>query len=69
MDYNEDDVVEVDESGQLAIPIITGITALLASKYENEYGGNITDKELFTLLKSNTKDLVIKGNDEKYGGL
>lgn len=57
MDYNKDDIIEVDDSGQLATPIISGIAALIISKYENEYGRNLTDKELFKLLKSTTKDL------------
>ena len=36
---------------------IVRLTEERIAKYENEYGRNLTDKELFKLLKSTTKDL------------
>jgi major intracellular serine protease len=51
----------------MSTPIVSGIGALLASKYKATFNEDITEDYLWKSLKINTKDLGIKGVDREYG--
>lgn len=46
-----------DDKEQIATPIVTGIMVLLTSEYNVKHKKDITEKELYKILKHNTKDL------------
>lgn len=51
----------------MATPIVSGIAALISSKYKQVFNEYITEDYLWRSLKLNTKDLGIKGADREYG--
>lgn len=51
----------------MSTPIVSGIAALIASKYKVTFGEYIIEDYLWKSLKLNTKDLGIKGADREYG--
>ncbi len=51
----------------MSTAIISGIAALISSKYIQVFNESITEDYLYRSLKLNTKDLGIKGTDMKYG--
>lgn len=51
----------------MSTPIVSGIAALLASKFKNQRGEYITERKLYESLKLNTKDIGVKGVDKLYG--
>ncbi|MGI6227160.1 MAG: S8 family peptidase, partial [Peptococcales bacterium] len=51
----------------MSTPIVSGIGALIASKYKVTFNEFITEDYLWKSLKLNTKDLGIKGADREYG--
>lgn len=51
----------------MSTPIVSGIAALIASKYRATFNEYITEDYLWKSLKLNTKDLGIKGADREYG--
>lgn len=51
----------------MSTPIVSGIAALLASKYKNQRGKDIIERKLYESVKLNTKDIGIKGVDKLYG--
>lgn len=69
------DVISADYRGgyvamsgtSMSTPIVSGIAALLASKFYNVHNEHITERRLYEALKMNTKDLGIKGVDRIFG--
>jgi len=51
----------------MSTPLVSGIGALIASKYKLTFKENITEDYLWRSIKFNTKDLGIKGVDREYG--
>jgi len=51
----------------MSAPMVSGVAALLASKYKITFNEYITEDYLWKSLKINTKDLGIKGADREYG--
>jgi major intracellular serine protease len=51
----------------MSAPLVSGIAALIASKYKQVFSEDINEDYLWKSLKLNTKDLGIKGADRKYG--
>lgn len=51
----------------MSTPIVSGIAALIASKYKATFDEYITEDYLWKTLKLNTKDLGISGADREYG--
>jgi len=51
----------------MSTPIVSGVGALLASKYKAAFNEYISEDYLWKSIKLNTKDLGIKGADREYG--
>jgi len=51
----------------MSAPMVSGVAALIASKYKVTFSEYITEDYLWKSLKLNTKDLGIKGADREYG--
>ncbi|MFZ5944627.1 MAG: S8 family peptidase [Bacillota bacterium] len=51
----------------MSSPLVSGMSALIASKYKLTFNENITEDYLWKSIKLNTKDLGIKGADREYG--
>ena len=51
----------------MSTPIVSGIAALIADKYEALFGEQIHDQLLYWLLKMNTRDVDVKGVDKNTG--
>ncbi|KJS23570.1 MAG: hypothetical protein VR72_00160 [Clostridiaceae bacterium BRH_c20a] len=51
----------------MSTPIVSGIAALQAAKYKITFKEQISEDQLWKLIKYNTKDLGIPGADREYG--
>ncbi|MFZ7104209.1 MAG: S8 family peptidase [Peptococcaceae bacterium] len=51
----------------MSAPMVSGISALIASKYKETFAEVITEDYLWKSIKISTKDLGIEGADREYG--
>lgn len=51
----------------MSTPIVSGIAALLACKFKQQFKADIAERKLYEALKMNTKDLGIVGVDKLFG--
>lgn len=66
-DYQNKNGYRVLSGTSMSTPIVSGIAALIACKYKEQFGKPISEEFLWKLLRFNTKDIGIKGVDKLYG--